>query len=104
MVEQHGRPATWRCTGTRDVRGHRFNPVEIELPGFEHVALTLLLVPLARGDRTTAIRQMSKQRVQLAPTLFGVRRALSACRPFLCVSSRIERSRRCERKQVTTWK
>src|SRR4051812_28116684 len=72
MVEEDRRQAAARPTWTREIRRHVLDPVQIEIPRLEDVAVLLALVALLGADRTIARRQLAEERVQLAAALCGV--------------------------------
>jgi hypothetical protein len=55
-----------------EVGGHRLDSIQIEVPGFENVSVTLFLVPFLSADRTLPVRKITQQAVQFAPACIRI--------------------------------
>ena len=65
VVEEHGRRAAGDLAWSRQVRRNGFDAVEVELPRFEDVPVTLGFAQLASADGPVTVGQVAHQRVEL---------------------------------------
>ena len=71
MIEHDRRRATGQRAWPREVGGNRLDPVEVEVPGLEDVAVALLLAAFLAADGPLPIGKVAQQRVELAAPILG---------------------------------
>ena len=97
MIEDHRRRTSGEPARARQVRRHRLDPIEVEVPRFEDVAVALLLAPLLAADGPPAIGEVAHQRVEFAAPALGILRLGSGHR--LALERCAVRTERCQRGQ-----
>jgi hypothetical protein len=71
MIEDDRRNASSDLMWPGKVRRYVFDAVEVEIPGFENVAVAGFFASLLSAYRTLAIRQIAEQRIELAAPITG---------------------------------